>query len=35
MCIERVWIEEKPHLVYNEQAFTQDGKSDLDKENTD
>lgn len=24
--VERVWIDEKPHLLYNGQIFTQDGK---------
>jgi len=24
--VKRIWVKEKPHLFYNEQAFTQDGK---------
>ena len=24
--VKRVWVKGKPHLFYNEQAFTQDGK---------
>lgn len=24
--VKRIWVKEKPHLFYNGQAFTQDGK---------
>ena len=31
--VQRVWIKEKPHLIYNEQVFTQDGKTNIENEN--
>ena len=31
--VQRGWIKEKPHLIYNEQVFTQDGKTNIENEN--